>query len=65
MLNDSIYECEQNMEQAARTIVDMADTPTDIAFQNAVNIHRRAKQKRQYMADILARVKRARECAND
>lgn len=65
MLNDSIYECEQNMEQAARTIVDMADTPTDIAFQNAVNIHRRAKQKRQYMADILARVKRAREYAND
>lgn len=65
MLNGSIYECEKNMEQAARTIVDMADTPTDIAFQNAVNIHRRNKQKRQYMTDILARVKRAKEHAND
>ena len=65
MLNDSIYECEKNMEQAAKTIVDLADTPSDVAFQNAVNIHRRAKQKRQYTADILARVKRAREHAND
>ena len=60
MLNDSIYECEKNMEQAAANIVAFADTPTDIAFQNAVNIHRRAQQKKQYAAAILARVRRAK-----
>ena len=59
MLNDSIYECEKNMEQAAANIVALADTPTDIAFQNAVAIHRRAQQKKQYAAAILARVRRA------
>ena len=60
MLNDSIYECEKNMEQAAANIVALADTPTDIAFQNAVAIHRRAQQKKQYAAAILARVNQAK-----
>ena len=60
MLKDSIYECEKNMEQAAANIVALADTPTDIAFQNAANIHRRAQQKKQYAAAILARVNRAK-----
>lgn len=60
MLNDSLYECEKNMEQAAANIVALADTPTDIAFQNAVNIHRRAQQKKEYAAAILARVNRAK-----
>ena len=61
MLNDSMYECEKNIEHAAETIVAMADTPTDIAFQNAVNIHRRYQKKLQYTKDLLARVKLAKE----
>lgn len=59
MLNDSIYECEQVIKREAAAIVDMADTPQDVAFLDAVTSHRRAKQKRKYLADILARVKQA------
>ena len=61
MLSDSICECDQNMQLAAETIIKMADTPTDIAFQNAVKIHRRYQQKRQYFSDIMDRVQRAKK----
>lgn len=59
MLKDSIYECEQIIKWEAAAIVDMADTPQDVAFLDAVTSHRRAKQKRKYLADILARVNQA------
>lgn len=60
MLSDSCYECEKNIEEAARLIVEYAVTPTDIAFQNAVNRHRTYQKKLEYTRELKARVKRAK-----
>ena len=60
MLSDSCYECEKNIEQAAQLIVEYAVTPTDIAFQNAVNRHRAYQKKLEYMRELKTRVNRAK-----
>ena len=60
MLSDSIYECEQIIKREAAAIVDMADTPADVAFLDAVTNHRRQQKKAAYLREIKARVKRAK-----
>lgn len=59
MLGDAIYDCQQMIKKEAAAIVEMADTPQDVAFLDAVSSHRREQKKRQYLAEILDRVKRA------
>ena len=64
MLDDEIFTCNENMKSAAETIVQMADTPNDIAFINAVKIHRAAQSKKKYLEDMAARVQAARSFYN-
>ena len=59
MLKNAMYDCEQLIKKEAAAIVEMADTPQDVAFLDAVASHRREQKKRQYLAGILARVNRA------
>lgn len=59
MLKNAMYDCEQLIKKESAAIVEMADTPQDVAFLDAVTSHRREQKKRQYLAGILARVKRA------
>ena len=59
MLKNTMYDCEQLIKKEAAAIVEMADTPQDVAFLDAVASHRREQKKRQYLAGILARVNRA------
>ena len=59
MLKNAMYDCEQLIKKEAAAIVEMADTPQDVAFLDAVTSHRREQKKRQYLAGILARVNKA------
>lgn len=59
MLKNAMYDCEQLIKKEAAAIVEMADTPQDVAFLDAVRSHRREQKNRQYLAGILARVNRA------
>lgn len=61
MVEDEIYKQEELAEQAARMIVEFADTPTDIAFTNAVRNHRNAKQSAEYWTAIKTRIVKAKE----
>ena len=61
MVEDEIYKQEELTKQAARMIVEFADTPTDIAFTNAVRNHRNAKQTAEYWTAIKARIVKAKE----
>lgn len=61
MLDEEIAKRDEIMKREAETIVDLADVPNDIAFQNAVRIHRTAKADKKYYEDMAARVQRARE----
>ena len=61
MVEEEIYKQEELAEQAARMIVEFADTPTDIAFTNAVRNHRNAKQSAKYWTAIKARIVKAKE----
>lgn len=64
MLDDEIFTCSENMKAAADTIVQLADTPIDVAFGNAVKIHRAAQAKKKYLEDMAARVQAARAAYN-
>ena len=64
MLEDEIAKRDEIIKHEAETIVELADTPNDIAFLNAVNIHRNAKTDKKYYEDMLFRVQRAGEAAN-
>lgn len=64
MLEEEIAKRDEIIKHEAETIVEMADTPNDIAFQNAVRIHRNAKVDKKYYEDMAARVRRAREVYN-
>ena len=64
MLDEEIAKRDEIIRHEAETIVELADTPNDIAFQNAVRIHRNAKTDRKYYEDMAARVRRARELCN-
>ena len=61
MLDEEIAKRDEIIQHEAETIVELADAPNDIAFQNAVRIHRNAKADRKYYEDMAARVQRARE----
>lgn len=64
MLEEEIAKRDEIIKHEAETIVELADVPNDIAFQNAVRIHRNAKADRKYYEDMAARVRRARELCN-
>ena len=64
MLDDEVFTCTENMKAAAETIVQMADTPNDIAFINAVKVHRAAQAKKNYLEDMATRVQAARSIYN-
>lgn len=64
MLDDEVFTCTEDMKAAAETIVQMADTPNDIAFINAVKVHRAAQSKKKYLEDMAARVQAARSIYN-
>lgn len=44
----------KSMASAAEIMAEMADTPQDIAFTNAVNSYRKAKEQRERCAKILS-----------
>lgn len=64
MLDEEIARRDEIIQHEAETIVELADAPNDIAFQNAVRIHRNAKTDKKYYEDMAARVRRAREVCN-
>ena len=64
MVEEEIYKQEEIAESAARMIVEFADTPTDIAFTNAVREHRNAKKSVEYWTAIKARIVKARDTYN-
>lgn len=64
MLEEEIAKRDEIIKHEAETIVEMADTPNDIAFENAVRIHRNAKADKKYYEDMATRVRRAREVCN-
>ena len=64
MLDEEIAKRDEIIQHEAETIVELADVPNDIAFQNAVRIHRNAKADRKYYEDMAARVRRVRELCN-
>ena len=64
MLEEEIAKRDEIIRHEAETIVELADTPNDIAFQNAVRIHRNAKADKKYYEDMAARVQAARTIYN-
>ena len=56
LLNNEIATAEQNMRQSAEMIVELADTPNDIGFGNAVMINRAAKKKISYCTELKTRL---------
>lgn len=44
----------KSMASAAEIMAEMADTPQDIAFANAVNSYRKAKEQRERCAKVLS-----------
>lgn len=61
MLDEEIAKRDEIIQHEAETIVELADAPNDIAFQNAVRVHRNAKSDKKYYEDMAAKVQRARE----
>lgn len=64
MLEEEISKRDEIIKHEAETIVEFADTPNDIAFQNAVRIHRSAKADKKYYEEMAARLQKAREIRN-
>lgn len=60
LLDNEIYTAEQSMEQSAKTIVELAETPNDIGFAAAVKSNRAAKRKVTYCNELKARLERTK-----
>lgn len=60
LIDDDIYTAEQSMKSSAETIVQLAEHPADIAFQNAVRINRSMKSKIEYGQALKQRIEKAR-----
>ena len=60
LLDNEIYTAEESMEQSARTIVELAETPNDIGFAAAVKSNRAMKKKAAYCNELKARLERTR-----
>lgn len=61
MVDDQIFTENEKMKQAAGMIIELADCPKDIAFENAVRNHRNAKRAVEYWSAIKTRIIRAKD----
>lgn len=64
LIANEISKCEEDIKHAAERIVELSDTPNDIAFGHAVKIHRNTKQRKEYIENIAARLQRVIEIRN-
>lgn len=61
MARDSAYGYQEKMEEAAASVVELADDPTSPEFSKAVKDHRNAKSAYEYAEALASRLEKIRD----
>lgn len=61
MARDSAYGHQEKMEEAAASVVELADDPTSPEFSKAVKDHRNAKSAYEYAEALASRLEKIRD----
>lgn len=61
MARDSAYGYREKMEEAAASVVELADDPSSPEFTKAVKDHRNAKAAYEYAEDLASRLEKIRD----
>lgn len=61
MARDSAYGYREKMEEAAASVVELADDPTSPEFSKAVKDHRNAKSAYEYAEALASRLEKIRD----
>ena len=59
LVNEKIYGYEEEMNEAGKSIVDLADDPYSPDFQQAVKDHRNAKNAKEFCDALRSRLLKA------